>query len=241
MIWCLHGFLGQASDWDPFLEALGRMGFPEVRRPDLFSHPPDDRDLVQWGAAFAREVEAADPDPVVVGYSLGGRLALHACLARPGLWKAAVLVSAHPGLSNADERAARLEHDAAWARRFETEAWAPLMRAWNGQAVFGTRGPSLEQPEAAWSRAALAGALRTWSLGAQKNLLSSLGSLSFPVLWLAGAQDHRFARLGAAAVQHLPAGTLHIVEGSAHRVPWEAPGSFLRQVERFLSNCGIQE
>lgn len=56
LIACLHGFLGQPADWD-FLRASF-----EIVAPDLFAGEP---------------IPAAD---VLVGYSMGGRLALHALL-----------------------------------------------------------------------------------------------------------------------------------------------------------------
>jgi len=241
MIWCIHGFLGRGADWHPFLGAFAWMGFKSVQRIDLFAAPPEDLDLPGWGAAFAGKVAAVDPAPVLLGYSLGGRLALHALLHRPHRWKAAVIVSAHPGLECEAERAERRKRDSLWAGQFETEPWEPLLRAWDSQAVFGKGRMRLERPEAAYDRAALCSALKRWSLGTQKNLLSSLGHLPFPVLWFTGGEDERFTRLGEAAVQRLPEGILRVVKGASHRVPWEAPHAFIQEMGDFFSAVTIRE
>lgn len=48
---------------------------------------------------------------VVVGYSMGARVALHLALQQPELWCKAVVVSGTPGISNADDAMARVSHD----------------------------------------------------------------------------------------------------------------------------------
>jgi 2-succinyl-6-hydroxy-2,4-cyclohexadiene-1-carboxylate synthase len=249
VIWLLPGFLGRAADWKPFRPALARAGCGTVRGVELFAPrlvrdglvrdgrteplplPPG---LPGWGAAFTATVEEQDPTPVLIGYSLGGRLALHALVAAPSLWRAAIIVSAHPGLASTAERAARLERDEAWARRFETEPWDSLMAAWQDQAVFHGRSPSAPRREHDFDRAKLAAALRAWSLGAQENLVPALRTVTQPVLWLAGQDDHRFVEAAGPAVAALPAGRLAVVEGAVHRAPWENPAAFLRLVNQFL-------
>jgi len=248
MIWLVHGFLGRAADWDGLARALAAAGIDEVRRCDLFAPEPADPDpdlelrpgraspdLPTWGERFAARATATGRRPVVVGYSLGARLALHALLAAPEAWRAAILVSAHPGLASEAERSARRAADEVWARRFETDAWADLMRAWHAQPVFGGRGGSRARGEARFDRTRLAAALRVWSLGTQENLRPRLRTLRCPVLWLAGDGDEKFVRVARDAAPEVPDVELRIVEGAGHRVPWEAPDAFHALCRTFLS------
>ncbi len=233
MIWCLHGFMGAGTDWDRFDADFHALGFNTVHKPDLFQTPPDSRDPATWGTDFAARVAAEDTSPVLLAYSLGGRLGLHACLARPDLWKAAIIVATHPGLATAEERATRRHGDEAWAARFTTEDEATLLDDWNTKAVFGNRPPS--RPPRQLPRAALASALRIWSLGRQEHLTDRLATLPFPILWLAGAADEKFTRLAREVEPHLRHGTVHIVPEAAHRVPWEAPATFMSEIKTFLT------
>ncbi|MBN2492059.1 MAG: alpha/beta fold hydrolase [Planctomycetes bacterium] len=250
MLWLLHGFLGRAADWDEPARALAAGGFGTAQRPDLFAPEPGGGepwpelrptwagpDLPSWGARFAARAAArGDGRPaVLIGYSLGGRLALHALLAAPAVWRAAILVSTHPGLESAAERAARRGADESWARRFEAEPWEGLMAAWQAQPVFGGRGRVLRRTEADFDRTALAAALGVWSLGTQENLLPRLRTLNLPVLWLAGDGDETFARLAREGAAALPRGECRLVEGAAHRVPWEAPAALLACCRTFLN------
>lgn len=236
MIWALHGFLGRGADWDALGRALERAGAPGLRAPDLFRRPPQVPTLAAWGAEFTAEVAAEDAAPILLGYSLGGRLALHALLAAPERWRRAVIVSAHPGLADPRERAERRRDDEQWAARFERESWDRLLEAWDARAVFGGTPTARARPEAAFDRAALAAALRAWSLGAQDDLRPALERLTIPVLWIAGARDARYAALAEEACGRLPHGTVAIAPDAGHRVPWERPEWFAERVITFIQD-----
>jgi 2-succinyl-6-hydroxy-2,4-cyclohexadiene-1-carboxylate synthase len=233
VLWCLHGFLGSGSDWDG-LRASWPTDLPPLHTPDLFASPPRDASLSAFGERLSTEVAAVDPAPLLLGYSLGGRLALHALLARPTLWRGVVIVSAHLGLSDRPPRAARLDDDAAWARRFREEPWAALMRDWNARDVFGGREPALPREESRFDRAALAHALDAWSLGRQDDLAPRLATLTVPILWIAGADDRRYVTQGQRAARAAPTIRFVPAPGAAHRVPWEAAEWFRETVTKFV-------
>ena len=237
MLWCLHGFLGRGADWE-VLRAAWPADLPALRTPDLFAAAPRDESLAAFGERFAREVAADDPAPILLGYSLGGRLALHALLARPTLWRAAVIVSAHLGLPDPGTRNERRAADAAWAERFRVEDWDSLREAWNAREVFGGRAQPLARPEAAFDREALAQGLEGWSVGNQADLRPRLALLTMPIRWIAGAEDDRYVSQGEQAAEHGPSVHLVVAPGAAHRVPWEQPDWFADAVADFVRAVG---
>jgi 2-succinyl-6-hydroxy-2,4-cyclohexadiene-1-carboxylate synthase len=200
VIWCLHGFLGQPSDWD------------------LLPFPHHAVDL------FAGEPFEPEEDDSIIGYSMGGRLALR--LLEERTVRRAVIVSA--ALNQHDP--ARLERDRAWARRFETEEWSALMEAWNAQDVFA--GHTVERREGDYDRSALAKALREWSPAVLPPPRPE--RIATPVLWIAGARDAKFVEIAKRAVDRLPNGRLWICPDAGHRVPWEQPGMFIAELRAFL-------
>jgi 2-succinyl-6-hydroxy-2,4-cyclohexadiene-1-carboxylate synthase len=202
VITALHGFLGLPSDWDFLRDAAF----------DIATPPLD---------AIPNEGE------VLLGYSMGGRLALHVLL-RGATYQRAVIVSAGLGVEGEGERAARRAADEAWARRFETEEWSSLMRAWNAQPLFGAH--ELPRQERDFDRAALARALRDESPAALPPVAGRLLEITIPVLWIAGERDPRYVNEGRRAVQLLPNAELWICPGAAHRVPWEQPGRFIERL-----------
>ncbi len=238
MLWCLHGFLGSGADWD-LLRASWPADLPPLRTPDLFAAPPQDASLPAFGERFAAAAAAVDPAPVLLGYSLGGRLALHALLARPALWRGAVIVSTHLGLSDRPARATRLADDTIWTRRFREDPWATVMRDWNARDVFGGREQTLPRDEARYDRAALAHALDAWSLGRQEDLAPRLPALTAPILWIAGANDRRYVTQGKRAANAARSVTFVQAPGAAHRVPWEAAEWFSQTVMGFVRELAV--
>lgn len=182
MIVALHGFLGLPADWKSALA-----GREDIHTVDLWAHLRAIRAegsavidmefdaFAAWTSLFVREIETlierTGTKPVLLGYSMGGRLALHALVARPELFESAVIVSANPGLVHADEKAARLANDKAWAERFRHEEWREVLRKWNAQGVLAFP-PSvapherveLVRDERDFDRESLAQAMEAWSL-----------------------------------------------------------------------------
>lgn len=222
-IWAVSGFLGLPTDWD-FLQ------FPQVAAVD--PHALSWNSLPDWGARFNEWVSRGTVPSLLIGYSLGGRLALHALLNNPKQWKGAVIISAHPGLSDPLEKAKRLEHDRKWAARFEKEEWASLMQAWNGQEVF-SHDPSVERKEHEYRRDQLVHTLLKGSLSTQADLRHQISQLEMPLLWITGSQDHRFSTLAQTLSFKHPLSRWAKVEGAGHRVPWTQPADFKNLLQQF--------
>lgn len=226
-LWCLHGAVGQAADWQGF-QIPGKA----IRRVDLWRFLDCcPMSLADFGRALNAEAAAVPGKRVLVGYSMGARLALHTLL-DGGDWDAAVLVAPHPGLEDEQERAARRAGDAEWASRALAGEWDDFLAAWQAQPVLATS--EARPPLSAQRRREVARSFIDWSLGAQEPLWDRLGDIRCPVLWCAGERDAKFRALAGRAVDELPAGELWIAPGAGHRVPWDAPEAFRDKVGEFL-------
>lgn len=248
MIWCLHGAVGMAADWNGCSKLLAAAGHA-VRRVDLWRYLDCvPMSLEEFGRAFCEEVErSGESDHVLVGYSMGGRLGLHALLEAEGrkadLFRAAVIVSAHPGLRDPEERVLRLARDAEWAGRALAGDWNSFLDDWGRQAVLGhpARDAAQLTPDGLADRRllqprrqAVARSFMDWSLGQQGDLRNRLGSISCPLLWLTGAEDAKFSALAEELTPFLPTGRFEVVPGAGHRLPWEQEEEFVRRVDEFL-------
>ncbi len=250
-LWCLHGAVGQAADWQGF--AVPGWG---TKRVDLWrflaccpmTMSEVGRALNEEAAAGVRKKMASGRSKeglssaihhlpsaicrnVLVGYSMGARLALHALLAG-GPWDAAVLIAPHPGLESETDRAARRESDAAWASRALSGEWSDFLDAWNAQPVLAAS--DRRRALAAVHRREVARSFIDWSLGAQEPLWDRLGEIGCPVLWCTGERDGKFTALAERAVYSLKDGELWVTPGAGHRVPWDAPEAFRAKVGEFL-------
>ena len=231
MFHCLHGFLGQPADWKKL--------FPNAHSPNLH-HPSKAKDFWKWAENFNAEVAKQDANPILFAYSMGGRLALHALLQAPQLWKAAVIISAHPGLPTESERVARIEHDAKLAQAFLHEPWEEVVAKWHALPMFGGLPPPTGRQESEYAREMLAFALQTWSLGKQDFLLPCLQEISCRVLWVAGEKEEKFVEQAKLACAQIPKAAAWIAKDCYHRVPWEKPEEFLAKIKEFLWNNGFK-
>ncbi|MCK6508494.1 alpha/beta fold hydrolase [Myxococcota bacterium] len=193
--------------------------------------------LRAWARRFCQEVAQSTQEArILVGYSMGGRLALHALLEQPDLWAGAMIISAHYGLRDQAAREARKQHDAQWAARFRTMDWDALMQAWDQQSVFG--GQADQRPlrqESDFDRESLARALEVWSLGNQDYLLPALYDVRHKLCWLVGAEDTKFCQLTEEAA-FLAQGIRTLrMEGLGHRLPWQDPSRFLDVLHHTIS------
>jgi 2-succinyl-6-hydroxy-2,4-cyclohexadiene-1-carboxylate synthase len=226
-LWCLHGAVGQAADWQGFAVP----GWA-VKRVDLWRFLACcPMTMPEFGRALNAEARAVEGKQVLVGYSMGARLALHALL-DGGPWDAAVLVAPNPGLESEAERAARREGDAEWASRALSGEWSDFLDAWNAQPVLADS--DRRRPLAAPHRREVARSFIDWSLGAQEPLWDRLGEIACPVLWCTGERDGKFTALGERAVPSLRDGERWVAPGAGHRVPWDAPEAFRDKVGEFL-------
>jgi 2-succinyl-6-hydroxy-2,4-cyclohexadiene-1-carboxylate synthase len=230
-LWCLHGAVGHAADW----QGLSIPGWA-VKRVDLWRFLDCcPMSIGEFGRALNEEARRTEGPNVLIGYSMGGRLALHALLEAGQPWDAAVIVSAHPGIVDESERATRRAADAEWGAKAIQSDWAEFLAEWNSQPVLGDPMPGMADRILLRSRSPEIGrSFIDWSLGAQEPLWDKLSSLTTPVLWICGEHDEKFKALGEQAVALIPGAKLAMIR-SGHRVLWEAPEAFAEAVHSWLS------
>jgi 2-succinyl-6-hydroxy-2,4-cyclohexadiene-1-carboxylate synthase len=237
--WCLHGAVGVASDWRGLAKRLAAAAIG-TRAVDLWRFLEcAPLTLPEFGKALNADAGGEvfrGSGRALLGYSMGGRMALHALLEANQPWQAAVLVSAHPGLESAAERSARLAADAAWATQAFAGDWQQFLNAWNAQPLLGTT--AIREAPAARAlvtrRREVARSFVDWSLGGQAPLWERLAEINIPVLWVAGANDGKFLALAERAAGLSPRARLAVAPACGHRVPWENEAWLAETTAHFL-------
>lgn len=206
-LFCISGFLGLAQDWDILKKS----------KLEISAHAA--QEFLEGGIAQINSLGLKEKADVICGYSLGGRLALQAFLEPANHWRAAIFISAHPGLQNRQEKLERIENDKIWAQKFLKTPWKELLDAWNAQPVFGEN--ALQREEKDFKRNELSELMDKFSLGRQRDLRPQLSQVEKPVLFITGAKDQKFSNL-AEEMTSLNERFKHIlVPDVAHRVLWE--------------------
>jgi 2-succinyl-6-hydroxy-2,4-cyclohexadiene-1-carboxylate synthase len=232
-----HGFTQTARSWST-IEAMLATRLPGVETiaVDLPGHgdapPPADVDL--WGAADRLVADAGVG--TYVGYSMGGRVSLHAALAHPDAVERLVLIGATAGIDDADERAQRRAADEQLAAHLEAVGVPAFIDEWLTNPLFAGLDDTtaLRDDRLRNTAAGLAASLRATGTGTQTPLWTRLGEIERPVLVLVGEHDQKFTELGRRLVDALPHAELVVVAGAGHSVHLEQPVATVDALARWL-------
>jgi 2-succinyl-6-hydroxy-2,4-cyclohexadiene-1-carboxylate synthase len=245
----LHGFTGSSAAWEPYVEAWSEFTTIAV---DLLGHGrsdcPADPDRYRMECCVADLLAVLDTLGVertaVLGYSLGGRVALHLALHAPERLWALILVSASPGIEDAGEREERRASDAALAAVIERDGIVAFVDRWQALPLFATQArlPAPVRAELRRQRLnntprGLANSLRGLGAGMQEPALYRLGQLRVPTLLLAGALDAKYCQLARRMEAALPEARCLITLESGHAIHLEQPAFFMHSVRAFLNRC----
>jgi 2-succinyl-6-hydroxy-2,4-cyclohexadiene-1-carboxylate synthase len=183
-------------------------------------------------------LNATEPGGALVGYSMGGRLALHAALCDPPRFSALVLVGVTAGIENQREREERRRSDESLAEWMERRSIEEVVDRWEHQPVFATQSATVREGQRpgrlSHDPARLAGLLRSAGQGASPPVWERLGTLSCPVLLTAGEQDRRYATAARRMAEHIEVARVRLVSDAGHAPQLEAPDEFARLLREFL-------
>ena len=241
----LHGFMGRSDDWRPTMAGLRERHF--CAAVDLPGHGastglPPDRYTME-GAALG-VLDLLDRIPIrkatLVGYSMGGRIALYLALRHPDRFSALFLESASPGLKSARERATRRAADEQRATRLENGDFEEFLRDWYRQPLFAPLardgellGQTIEARRGNDPHE-LAKSLRGMGTGSQPSLWDELSGLQAPSLAVAGELDEKFVGISHLMERASPGIRTVVVPDVGHNVHVEAPAAYLRLLRNFL-------
>ena len=223
--------------------SLGSASLRGPASPGLAGLPsPEPYTMESCVAQVAGALDALGiPQAHVLGYSMGGRVALALCAWRPERVRSALLIGASAGLEEAEARAARRRQDEALAERIEREGLERFVDWWMELPLFASQ---RRLGEAALARAraqrlsnrthGLAQSLRGMGTGAQPALHARLPSLRVPILFVAGSLDAKFAAIASGLASRLPDARAQLVPDAGHACHLEQPEAFLSIARRFF-------
>jgi 2-succinyl-6-hydroxy-2,4-cyclohexadiene-1-carboxylate synthase len=217
----LHGFTQTRQSWRRTAQALA--GTYRAIVPDLPGHGQSAAKTASFDAVTAY-VRALEPS-VLVGYSMGGRIALHAAFQLP--LDRLVLVGASPGIADHEAREARRRADEQLATRIEQLGIEAFAHEWGAQPLFSG------QPERVAAAAyadrlrntpeGLAKALRGLGTGVMEPLWDRLPQLNVPVTLITGERDEKFRALADQMRERLPDANHVVIPNAGHAAQLEAP------------------
>jgi len=176
----------------------------------------------------------------LIGYSLGGRLALYLTLHFSQYFHKVVLESASAGLRTDAERSDRLAKDQQLAARLENEEFRQFLENWYQQPIFDSLRSHPDFPELLEQRLnnspyQLAKSLRNLSTGMQPSLWEDLHKIEIPLLLLAGELDPKFVKINQQMEQLTKCSQLQIAPNCGHNIHFENTELFVEKIQAFFS------
>ena len=240
----LHGFTGSTAEWADVIPRLAP--FRQVIAVDLPGHGQSLADqcsmenCVSEMLAMMEDRGHAQFD--LLGYSLGGRVALHLALAAPERVRSLILESASPGIADPAERAARAAADDALADQIVTQGVEWFADYWQAIPLFASQASLPTEARAALrerrlrnSPAGLATSLRGMGTGRQESLWPRLDTITMPTLLMTGELDIKFKAINRQMAALMPSARHTSLPGAGHTAHLERPEAFAELVVGFLT------
>jgi 2-succinyl-6-hydroxy-2,4-cyclohexadiene-1-carboxylate synthase len=240
----LHGFLGSREDWLPVSRKLGppyqfllidlpgHVKTAVTRRTDY---------IISNTAKYLVDflVDRGIQKCHLVGYSMGGRLALYLATKYPEIFDKVILESVNPGLSSKREKMRRIEQDEKLAREIENLPVDVFLKKWYDLPLFQSlkKHPNFSElfdRRCKFRNKSWPESLRGMGLGRQPALWRKLAHLKMPILILAGEKDEKFRKIAFQMKQENSGFDISVVRECGHNVHFENQKQFLIEVENFL-------
>lgn len=232
----LHGFTGDGTTMRSLAQRLEIAA--EVVVPDLVGHgrscsPVDEKDYSV--DAMAAQVAAVGEKSLnlpfhLVGYSMGGRVALTLACRRPELLRSLTLIGASAGLADESERADRRTSDNRLAESIEIDGLETFVDRWMANPLFATQ-TRLGDDFLAAARAqrlrnsadGLVRSLRAAGAGSMVPLHDDLRRCDVSTVFVVGAEDPKFTGVAVELAALMPTAEVAVIENAGHAVHLEQP------------------
>ena len=239
----LHGFTGSGADFDPL---AARLEMP-VFAPDLLGHggapdPVEPRAHRMSAQAERIATQVGDGPVVLLGYSLGGRVALRVWPLLGERLAGMVLIGAHPGLTDPVERAERMAADHALAGQIEEQGISWFTNYWAQHPVIQSqsaipaaiRGP-MQDRRSRNRPLGLANSLRGAGQGAVDPVWDRLGDIPVPCLIVSGETDQKYGEIGASVARAIPKAEHVVIPSAGHCAHLENIEATVTELSTFIA------
>jgi 2-succinyl-6-hydroxy-2,4-cyclohexadiene-1-carboxylate synthase len=234
----VHGFTQTSESWKPIADHFASTGYEAivVDAPGHGESAALRADLYQAATIATRQLGPG----VYIGYSMGGRLCLHAAAMYPREVIGVAVIGASPGIADEGDRALRHTADEQLAAHLEAIGVDAFLDEWLAQPMFD--GLQLTDEQRADrlrnSVEGLAASLRLAGTGAQASLWPRLGEMTMPILAMAGELDHKFATTCHKIALGASAGRFEPIAGAGHAAHLQDPGRVITVLDGWLRDIG---
>ncbi|MFC2088483.1 2-succinyl-6-hydroxy-2,4-cyclohexadiene-1-carboxylate synthase [Calditrichota bacterium] len=247
----IHGFMGSGTDWNVIFKHLSAefyclaVDLPGHGKSILnnttlnYSMPNTAKSIVDF--LQTNDFQYCH----LIGYSMGGRLAIFLAVNFPAFFKKIVIESASPGIKSITERKLRLEHDFDLADKLESVEFKDFLSDWYNQPIFYTLKNSRYFANLIKARSEndpheLAKSLRKMSVGNQPSLWDELHTIKNEVLLVYGEFDNKYRNIVQQMKREIKNAKITLIKNAGHNTHLENQIDYIKYVKKFLATTRRQ-
>ncbi len=248
----LHGFTGSSEDWNDILPGIDDR-FNKIT-VDLLGHgksdSPNDPSLYSWELQVEQINKIinhfTEEKVILVGYSMGGRLALCYTYTYPERLFGLILESSSPGIKNKSQREKRIKDDEEFSKFISTHTTEEFIDIWTEKEIFTTqlrfseaKRNEIKKNKIKNNRVGLSNSLYGFSTGKMPYLFNQFNNFNISTLLLTGELDTKFTSLNKSIVKQFPFAEHRIIKNAGHTIHLEEPEKFIDAANSFLKRLNF--
>lgn len=233
----LHGLFGQGDDFldtanlfsERFYSIL--IDLPGHGKSEIF----DENSFTKLCQKVLESLPPLNEKAILIGYSLGGRIALYLMCHFPQFFSKAVIISANPGLEG--KREERLQNDLSLLKNISSPN--DFFIDWYSKPLFGElvnhkNFPYLLEKRKKSNFLKLKDCLGSFSVGIQPSLWEDLKKNTLPIFYFSGGKDEKYKEIGQR-LSNFPLINLIELEMAGHYLQFEYPTVFHSHLNTILN------
>jgi 2-succinyl-6-hydroxy-2,4-cyclohexadiene-1-carboxylate synthase len=243
----LHGFTGSSESYDHISKYLSKnspvwsidlIGHGKTESPDVPNYYRLDSQLEQLNALFVKlELKC----PILLGYSMGGRLALNYAINFPDTISGLILESTNTGIENESDRRERQSSDSELSNEIR-ENYSSFLEKWNRLPLFksskltsSNHMENFKKIQKQQNSLGLAHSISQFSTAFMPYISNRLYQLSKPILIITGEEDRKYTDLWIALSKHLTLSKHEVIQNAGHRVHLDNPDDYIMAIENYIT------
>lgn len=243
----LHGFTGSTETWTSVIDLLGEefkciaidlTGHGKTTVPKDYNRYSMEEQITDLEYVFDQLKLAKF---TLVGYSMGGRVALAYTLRYTKRVSSLILESASPGLIEESERIERKKADAKLSTKIMQNGIQEFVDFWEEIALFNSQKKlsadiknAVREERLSQSKIGLANSLLGIGTGSQTSYWHQLSKIDLPVLLITGEIDKKFVQISEEMLKFLPFAEHRIQKAIGHAIHVENPVLFATMVREHI-------
>lgn len=248
-IFLLHGYTGSSKDWQYtahyLLKDYNCIG---IDLPGHGKSPyPDDVDFYNYKNQNKLLKEAIDSvtqeNIILIGYSMGGRAALHFAKAFPERIDKLILESTSPGIKVKTDKELRIKQDEKLANFIKGVSVRDFVTFWLNTPLFASQQKldkeilsKIKTEKRTNRKFGLVNSILGFGTGIMPHLWNDLKKFDFPVLLLTGQLDIKFTDINKKMLPLFSNAQHKIIQNCGHNIHLENVEEFTKEINRFLNN-----